>query len=87
MHELGMTRTPADLRAPGRVQRRRTSWSPRRIRPTQAGYRHLDAYSPFPIEELAEALGVHRTRLPLVVLLGGIIGGIGGLRAAVLDRR
>ena len=44
----------------------------------QAGYRHLDAYSPFPIEALAEALGVHRTRFPWVVLLGGLLGGIGG---------
>ena len=43
-----------------------------------AGYRHLDAYSPFPIEALAEALGVHRTRLPVLVLSGGIIGGVSG---------
>ena len=43
-----------------------------------AGYRKLDAYSPFPIEELAEAMGVHHTRLPLLVLIGGICGAIGG---------
>jgi Protein of unknown function (DUF3341) len=42
------------------------------------GYRHTDAYSPFPVEELAEALGVRPTRLPLVVLLGGLAGGLGG---------
>src|SRR5262249_44869781 len=42
------------------------------------GYRRMDAYSPFPIEELHEALGGHHTRLPLVVLIGGVIGGIGG---------
>jgi hypothetical protein len=42
------------------------------------GYRRMDAYSPFPIEELHEALGGHHTRLPLVVLIGGILGGIGG---------
>jgi hypothetical protein len=42
------------------------------------GYRRMDAYSPFPIEELHEALGVHHTRLPLIVLIGGIVGGIGG---------
>jgi hypothetical protein len=42
------------------------------------GYRRMDAYSPFPVEGLAEALGFHRTRLPLVVLLGGIAGGLGG---------
>jgi len=44
----------------------------------EAGYRQMDAYTPFPIEGLAEALGFHRTRLPLIVLLGGIVGGIGG---------
>jgi len=42
------------------------------------GYRRMDAYSPFPIEELHEALGGHHTRLPLVVLIGGILGGVGG---------
>ena len=44
----------------------------------EVGYRQMDAYTPFPIEGLAEALGFHRTRLPLIVLLGGIVGGIGG---------
>ena len=42
------------------------------------GYRRMDAYSPFPIEELHEALGAHHTRLPLIVLIGGLIGCIGG---------
>lgn len=42
------------------------------------GYRKLDAYSPFPIEELSEALHLHKSRLPLLVLLGGIIGGLCG---------
>src|SRR6478752_6532515 len=42
------------------------------------GYRKLDAYSPFPIEELSEALHLHKNRLPLIVLIGGIIGGITG---------
>lgn len=43
-----------------------------------AGYRSMDAYSPFPIEELHEALGAHHTRLPLIVLIGGICGCVGG---------
>jgi len=43
-----------------------------------AGYRKMDAYSPIPIHEMDEALGLKRTRLPLLVLLGGIFGGIGG---------
>ncbi len=44
----------------------------------EAGYRSMDAYSPFPIEELAAALGLHKTHLPLLVLMGGLIGGVGG---------
>jgi Protein of unknown function (DUF3341) len=42
------------------------------------GYRRMDAYSPIPIEELHEALGFHHTKLPLIVLIGGILGGLGG---------
>jgi len=42
------------------------------------GYRCMDAYSPYPIEELHEALGSHHTRLPLIVLVGGLAGCIGG---------
>jgi hypothetical protein len=44
----------------------------------EAGYRRMDAYSPFPIEELHDALGRHASRLPLIVLLGGLLGGLGG---------
>jgi hypothetical protein len=47
-------------------------------RARQEGYRHMDAYSPLPIEELHEALGFHDRRLPLIVLIGGIIGCVGG---------
>ena len=42
------------------------------------GFRNMDAYSPIPIEELNDALGLRRTRLPRLVLLGGILGGLGG---------
>lgn len=41
----------------------------------EQGYRRLDAYSPFPIEELNDALHLHHNKLPLIVLLGGIAGG------------
>lgn len=41
----------------------------------EAGYRRMDGYSPFPIEELAEALGFEKSSVPLVVLIGGILGG------------
>jgi hypothetical protein len=44
----------------------------------EAGYRILDAYSPFPVEGLSEALGVPRTRFPLLVLISGIAGCLGG---------
>jgi len=43
-----------------------------------AGYRRVNGYSPFPIEELWEAIGFHGTGLPLIVLIGGILGGLGG---------
>jgi hypothetical protein len=42
------------------------------------GYRRMDAYSPFPIEELHEAMGAHHSRLPLIVLIGGLVGCISG---------
>ncbi|HJS07723.1 MAG TPA: DUF3341 domain-containing protein [Pirellulales bacterium] len=43
-----------------------------------AGYRRMDAYSPLPIEGLSHALGFRETRLPLLVLAGGILGGLAG---------
>jgi len=42
------------------------------------GYRKMDAYSPFPIEEVSEAIGFGHSRVPLVVLVGGLLGGAGG---------
>ncbi len=45
----------------------------------QAGYRRMDGFSPFPIEELSEALGWRtRGRLPKLVLAGGLLGAGGG---------
>ena len=44
----------------------------------KAGYRRINGYSPYPIEELSEAIGFHHTSLPLIVLIGGILGGLGG---------
>jgi len=42
----------------------------------EAGYTKIDAYSPFPVEGLAEAIGFHRNEVPLVVLIGGLLGGL-----------
>jgi len=42
------------------------------------GYKRIDAFSPFPIEGLAEALGARRTWIAQIVLLGGILGGSAG---------
>ncbi len=39
-----------------------------------AGYTKTDAFSPFPIHEMDEALGIKRTILPYLVFSGGIIG-------------
>ena len=44
----------------------------------EAGYTSIDAFSPFPIHGLAEAIGFHKTRLSSIVLGMGILGGIGG---------
>ena len=44
----------------------------------EAGFTKLDAYSPFPIEALTEALDLHDRKLPAVVLGGGIFGGLAG---------
>ncbi len=43
-----------------------------------AGFRRMDAYTPYPIEGLAEALGKHYTRLGWIVLAGGLAGALGG---------
>jgi Alternative complex III, ActD subunit len=44
----------------------------------RAGYTRLDAYSPFPVEGLAGALGFREPLLPWIALAGGLAGGIGG---------
>jgi hypothetical protein len=44
----------------------------------EAGYRRINGYSPYPIEELSEAIGFTHTSLPLIVFCGGLIGGIAG---------
>src|ERR1022692_964964 len=47
-------------------------------RTREAGYKKIDAYSPFPVEGLAEAIGFHHDLVPLITLIGGLLGGSGG---------
>src|ERR1043165_775677 len=42
-----------------------------------AGYRKVDAYAPFPVEELSEAIGFHKNGVALVCLVGGLLGCFG----------
>ena len=43
-----------------------------------AGYRKMDAYTPYPVEEMEEAIGVRKTILPWLVFFGGLFGGMAG---------
>src|SRR5256885_2068227 len=43
-----------------------------------AGYRRVEAYAPFAVEGLVEAVGSYTDRVPLITLIGGVIGGAGG---------
>ena len=47
-------------------------------RAREKGYTEMDAFSPFPIHGLAEAVGFNKTRLSAIVLVMGLLGGIGG---------
>jgi len=43
-----------------------------------AGYRRFDAYAPFPVEGLSEAMHLKRNLVPFITFLGGLTGGLGG---------
>jgi Protein of unknown function (DUF3341) len=43
-----------------------------------AGYRRIDAFTPFPVEGLAEAVGFDWTAVPIIVFCGGLLGGLTG---------
>ncbi|HEY0511966.1 MAG TPA: DUF3341 domain-containing protein [Thermoanaerobaculia bacterium] len=43
-----------------------------------AGYEKVDAFTPYPVEAVSEALGLPRSKMPIIVLLGGLFGGFGG---------
>jgi hypothetical protein len=42
------------------------------------GYRRVEAYTPYAVKELADHLGFEKTRVPLLVLCGGVLGAVGG---------
>jgi hypothetical protein len=44
----------------------------------EAGYRHITAYTPIPVEGLAQIIGFRWTAVPLITLLGGLAGGLSG---------
>ncbi len=44
----------------------------------EEGYRRMEAYTPFSIEEVSKLIRGKRSWIPLIVLIGGIIGGLGG---------
>lgn len=47
-------------------------------RTREAGYSRIDAFTPYPIHDLPDALGFRRNRVPLIVLVGGIVGALTG---------
>lgn len=59
------------------------------LRTREEGYRCIDAFTPYPIAGLPQALGFFHNRMPLVVLIGGLIGGVGAFLmqyyASVID--
>jgi hypothetical protein len=44
----------------------------------EAGFRRMDAFTPYPVEEVNEEIEEEHSRLPLMVLIGGIVGGVAG---------
>ena len=42
------------------------------------GFSEMDAYTPFPVEGVAEELGIHHSPIPLIVLIGGLLGLVTG---------
>jgi len=62
---MGEFSTPEDLLAATKKAR-------------EAGYKHVEAYTPFPVEGLSEAVGFRWTAVPLLTLMGGVGGGLTG---------
>lgn len=43
----------------------------------EQGYRRFEAYTPFPVEGLAEAVGHRKSPVPWIALAGAVLGGVG----------
>ena len=75
-----LLRRPSDaaargnLRTAGGVQYAERAGACDRDRRIEAGYRRMECYTPYPVEEAAVALRFHKNRVPLVCLLGGLMG-------------
>jgi hypothetical protein len=48
-------------------------------RAREEGFRRMDAYTPFPVEGVAEELGIHHSIVPTIVLIGGLLGALTGI--------
>ncbi len=44
----------------------------------EAGYTRIEAYTPFHVDGLAEAMGLRPSRVPLATFVGALLGGLGG---------
>ena len=62
---LAEYKTPGELLSAARAAR-------------QAGYKQMEAYSPFPVHGLTHALGQVPTKLPILTLVGGALGAFSG---------
>jgi hypothetical protein len=51
-------------------------------RTKEAGFKKFDAYTPFPIHELDDAMDLHDNRVSLYTLIGGLVGCVGGFGLA-----
>ena len=51
---------------------------------TEAGYKDIDAYSPFAVHGVDEAIGA-RTMLPWLIFGGGLCGGLGGFGMIIVS--
>jgi Protein of unknown function (DUF3341) len=57
----------------------------------EQGFQKLEAFTPFSVEGLPEALALRPSRIPMITLLGGVVGGAGAFflqwYSAVVDYR